>query len=490
MVSQLVQEDARVTPPPARQPFAGRRVLVMGLGRFGGGVGVSRWLVDQGASVTVTDLASADELTDSIRALDGAPVRYRLGGHDLSDLERCELLVVNPAVDKAASSFFCEAAARGIPWTTENNLFLERCPALIVGVTGSVGKSTTTAMIGAILEAAARRPGWEYGRVWIGGNIGRSLLPSLADMTSRDVVVLEQSSFQLEDAAALRRSPHVALLTNFRPNHLDRHGTMEAYADAKRNILRHQRAGDTAILPPAALASGFESSIAPGVRMVRFDVTAAGELRVGPQGGAAADAPAPSAATATWAAPVRPVLRVPGEHNLWNAAAAIAVSDTLGVPRETALAALGEFAGLAHRLEFVREFEGVRYFNDSKATTPEAAMTALEAFIAPVVALCGGCDKGIPFDELGRRLAARATAVVCFGAVRERIHDAVRSARGSAVRPILECVPDLRGAVIRARRLAPPGGVVLLSPACASYDEFRNYEHRGETFRRIVLDWA
>jgi len=440
----------------------GLRILVMGLGRFGGGVGVSRWLAAQGAVVTVSDQAPESDLAESVAALTGVPISFHLGGHDAADLDRCDLLVVNPAVDKTRSEFFQLAQRRGIKWTSEMNLFLERCPAAIVGITGSVGKSTTTAMVGAMLEAAARQPDWSRGRVWVGGNIGRSLLFGLSEMSAADVVVLELSSFQLEDAAALRRSPHIAVLTNFRPNHLDRHGTMGAYAAAKRNILAFQRPGDVAVLPSPDRLSGAPFEPADGVRVVCYDRVPAEGLG----------------------------LRVPGAHNRANAAAALAVADALGVSGDVARRALAGFAGLPHRLEFVREHAGVQYFNDSKTTTPEAAMTALDAFDQPVIMLCGGYDKGIPFDELARRLVERAKAVVCFGASREKIFVALREARRDADVPNLKSVFDFRGGVNLARHLATAGDVVVLSPGCASYDLFKNYEERGEAFRQIVKGWA
>jgi len=458
----------------------------MGLGRFGGGIGVCRWLVEQGADVTVTDLAPPADLTESVAALDGLPIRYRLGGHDLADLEGCESLVVSPAVDKSRSDFFRAALQRGIRWTTEMNLFVERCPSLVAGVTGSVGKSTTTAMLGALLEHASTRPGWRHGRVWIGGNIGRSLLASLPRMSERDVVVLELSSFQLEDMASLQISPRVALLTNLRPNHLDRHGTMEAYAAAKRGIFAWQRRGDMAILPAPESLSGFSFEPNEGVTRMRFDLDRAGRPRWTAEFAAGSSAEG-----------IEMRLATPGWHNRLNAAAALAAADALGVPRGTAIEGLAEFRGLPHRLEFVRELRAVRYFNDSKATTPDAAATALEAFDQPVIMLCGGYDKKLPFDELGRRLAARARAVICFGATRDAIAAAVHSAgrtataatHGDARAPTVETADQLASAALRARAIAQAGDVVVLSPGCASFDEFKNYEFRGDAFRRLVTEW-
>lgn len=443
----------------------GPHVIVMGLGRFGGGVGVTRWLCEQGARVLVTDLAPADQLADSVAKLDAGRVQFRFGGHDPADLDGAGLLVVSPAVDKPRSEFFRAAVERGIPWTSEMNLFLGRCPARLIGVTGSVGKSTTTAMLGAILGRAIEADTPLHGRrAWVGGNIGRSLLEDLPTMRPDDLVVLELSSFQLDDAAAVRRSPNVALLTNLRPNHLDRHGTFDAYADAKLNIARFQGHGD--LLFVHETESDLRRRVAalpPRGRVETFGDPATLDL-------AAA------------------YLSIPGRHNRDNAAAALAVTRGLGVPDGVSLPALRAFAGLPHRLEFVREYRGARYFNDSKSTTPDAARTALSAFDAPVVMLVGGYDKLLPLEGLAADLAARARVVLCFGAVGERLAAAIRAApRGE--RPHVEAVDDLPTALARARTVAAAGDAVVLSPGCASYDQFRNYEQRGDLFRGIVTDW-
>jgi UDP-N-acetylmuramoylalanine--D-glutamate ligase len=478
--------------------FSGKRVVVMGLGRFGGGIGAARWLAEQGASVHVTDIAPREQLQESIDQLAALPLTYRLGGHDESDLEGCDLMVVSPAIDRAKSTFVRSAVSRGIAITSEMNLFLERCPARIVGITGSVGKSTTTAMIGAILHVAADEPGWQHGKVWLGGNIGKSLLDDLTTMSHRDVVVLELSSFQLEDAAGLRKSPHIAVMTNLQENHLDRHGTLAAYAGAKSNIYKWQNSGDWLVLPE----SEYGLSAMPDLRMDRVNVCRAGEdgsrlrLRMGQQE----------------AQLIVAELRVPGRHNLQNAAAAAGVARILGARDTSIVEALADFAGLVHRLEFVREYHGVTYYNDSKATSPEAAMTSLQAFErGKVILLAGGSDKGSSFTAFGRFAGEHAKAVICIGDTRNKIADAIHQGRERMAELPLGRAEDVRMATIApqavagmvkilladdfgrslqsARDLARAGDVVLLSPACASYDWFRNYEDRGETFKRIVQEW-
>ena len=427
--------------------LAGVKVTVIGLGRFGGGVGVTRWLCEQGAAVTVTDQAGEDKLAESIQSLDGLDVSFHLGGHDREDFLAAELLIVNPAVPKDMP-LLASAAAAGVPRTTEINLFLQRCAAPMVGVTGSVGKSTTTAMIGEILRR--RRT------THVGGNIGVSLLEELPRILPDHVVVLELSSFQLEDLPIIGVSPHVAVVTNLAPNHLDRHGTMEAYAAAKKNLFAFQTGQDVLILNAADPIVSRWAAQAPS-RVEMFDPS--GE-------------------------PFE--LSVPGAHNQANAQAAWTAARQFGIDRATAAEALRDFPGLPHRLQFVTRRDGVRYFNDSKCTTPSGAIVALEAF-APrqAVIIVGGYDKHVGFEQLGQAMAARAKAVVALGATREAILAAVH-AHQTGGQPPVERAEDLPAAVALARKHAAAGDVILLSPACASYDMFTNYEHRGAAFVELV----
>jgi UDP-N-acetylmuramoylalanine--D-glutamate ligase len=432
---------------PAPQSLSGKRVTVVGLGRFGGGLGVTRWLCSQGARVTVSDKAPAEQLRQSVLALDGLKLTLHLGSHDQRDFLDADLLVVNPAVPKDLPQL-AAAAAAGVAMTTEMNLFLHRCRAPVIAVTGTVGKSTTTAMIGEIL---ARRHATH-----VGGNIGRSLLDQLDDIAPDHLVVLEISSFQLVDLPLIGIGPHVALVTNFSPNHLDRHRTVEAYAAAKKNIFRFQSPADVLILNTACPASSAWRAEAPG-RVEFFDP--AGE-------------------------PFE--LAIPGRHNQANAQAAWAAAGQFGIDRPAAARALRAFAGLPHRLQFVAEACGVRYYNDSKCTTPEGGVVALAAFEPrTAVVIVGGYDKGADFAEFGSALARQAKAVVAVGDTRDKIIAAVEAARVGPL-PTVTVADSFSNAVTDARGQARPGDVVLLSPACASYDMFTNYEHRGEVFAGLV----
>jgi len=433
-------------PRASQVDLAGRRVTVMGLGRFGGGVGVTRYLARRGARVTVSDRAGADDLGDSVAALAGLDVALHLGGHAEADFTGCELLVVNPAVPFDAPEIGLARRA-GARICTEINLFLAACPCAATGVTGSAGKSTTTAMIGAIL--ARRRP------VHVGGNIGRSLLEALDAMAPDHVAVLELSSFQLHYLPLLGRCPQVAVVTNLRANHLDRHGTMAHYAGAKKNIFRFQRPGDLLVLPRGDPATAGWAEEAPGeVALFSPD-----------------DEPFD--------------LPVPGRHNQANAQAAWAASRRFGASRADAATALAAFEALPHRLELIGERDGVRCYDDSKSTTPEGTLAALASFPSRTASLIvGGHDKGADLGELCEALARRAKAVAATGRTGRRIAEGVRARAGRAVPVVYE--PAFADAVAAALAAAGPGDIVLLSPGCASYGQFANYEERGRAFGRLV----
>ena len=421
-------------------------MTVVGLGRFGGGISVTRWLAGQGAKVTVSDHAAPEALAESAEAVADLDVRLHLGGHLREDFIEADLLVVNPAVPREMP-LLSEASAEGVKRTSEMNLFMERCPARMIGVTGTVGKSTTAAMTAKILSRVRT--------THLGGNIGISLLDKLADMSPDDLVVLELSSFQLEDLPIVGISPHVAVVTNFSANHLDRHGTITAYADAKKNIFAFQKSEDVLLLNRDCQAMTCWADDAPG-RVEWFDPT---------------DAPFE--------------LNVPGSHNQANAQAAWATCRLFDVDRATAAAALAAYQSLPHRLSLVAEMSGVRYYDDSKCTTPEGAIVAAQSFKAgEVVIIVGGYDKGADFAAMAHALRRHVKAIIAIGATKKRIAAAVEDSTGPA---ILELADDLPQALAAARAHTASGDVVLLSPACASYDMFVNYAQRGRRFTELVL---
>ncbi len=460
------------------QDWTDKRVTVMGLGRFGGGVGVTRWLVARGARVLVTDLAPPEKLAASLQQLSGLDITLRLGRHEAVDFRDADLVVVNPAVPDS-SEFLQVARAAGVPITTEMNLFLERCPARCIGVTGSVGKSTVTAMIGHVLEQAvqvSRPPGGEgiARRIWVGGNIGRSLLDALEQITPEDIVVLELSSFQLQRTAAVRWSPYLAVITGVTPNHLDWHGSFAHYLDAKLNIVRFQDRHDGRIVIHD------RAELREALERLRGDLFGVWRYRL------EGDVPVAEACAAAGHDPQRfrwdgLKLEVPGRHNRENAAAALTVASLLGVSTDAALKALSTFQALPHRLQKVAVRDGVTYFDDSKSTTPEAALTALQAMDRPVLVILGGYDKGSDLQAVAGEAARRARFVACIGTTGPRLAELVSQAGGRA-----GVYPDLYAAMRACRQRARPGDAVLLSPACASWDQFPDYRARGELFASLA----
>ncbi len=431
-------------------PLNDKCVTVAGLGRFGGGITVARWLVEQGAKVLVTDQAKADAMADSVEKLRDLPIEFRLGQHLEEDFTQADLIVASPAVPP--NSRYLQAAHRaGVPVTTEVRLFIERCPAPIVGVTGTKGKSTATAMLGAILRRRYT--------AHVGGNLGGSLLFDLPKIQADHVVVLELSSFMLEYLAEARWSPNVAVITMIAADHLDRHGTKSAYVEAKKNIVRFQKPSDIAVL----------NEDCPDCQAFAH-ATAGRVMLFGLQNR-------------------RPFqLLVPGRHNQLNAQAAFAAAGIFGLSWDNAQAALRNFKGLPHRLELVAERNGVRFYNDSIATIPEAAIAALESF-APrtVIQIVGGYDKKLPMDSMCAALVNRAKAVMCIGHTGPAMAQAMGEASRIGSAPAYQC-GDLQTAFRMARKVAASGDIVLLSTGCASYDQFPNFEERGEAFRRLVLE--
>ncbi len=448
----------------------------MGLGSFGGGVGLARYLAAQGAHVTVTDLQSAEALHTSLAALQDVPLRFVLGEHREQDFIDADVVFVNPAVP-LTSPYLDIARAHQVPLDSEINLFVRQCPGRIIGITGSVGKTTTTSLLGSMLQLHDRR-------TLVGGNIGGSLLPHLSAIAPDTRVVLELSSFQLEHLAWQHYSPPLAVVLNLAPNHLDRHGTMDAYRQAKEGILAYQTPNGTAILNGDDPTVRAMAACGQGQRLF-YSMTAPLHDGVYRQGNAVVAASAGQSTVLFHQSD----LRLRGIHNLGNAAAAAAAAMRLGVPPDTIARGLRRFQGLAHRLERIATKQGVQYYNDSKATTPVSTMRALEAFEQPLVLLAGGYDKGTPFDELAQVMHRRVKASIVYGATAPKLLHALElAARARPKQPrsqVLHCA-NLEDALHHAAALATAGDVVLLSPACASYDQFPHYEARGDYFRTLV----
>lgn len=471
--------------------FRDQRVTVMGLGAFGGGVGAVQFLAREGARVTVTDLKPASELEESLAQLAGVPeITLHLGGHRDEDFLQCDLLVASPAVP-AESRYLQLARDAGVPVTCEMNLFWERNRGKTVCITGSNGKSTTAALTHALLSATAAPDdagSAAAGVCWLGGNIGKSLLPAVEEIGPDDWVVLELSSFQLEALAPLRPNPHVAIATNFSPNHLDRHGSLEAYRAAKQNLLRwqtpdrlailNQNDADVSLWPTSARTYWFgrDDEGRQGVFGTGFD---AYKRRALYRNGAREQV-----------LPVGNWLKLPGEHNFQNALAATCAALVIGKTVPAIAAGMNRFAGLPHRLELVAETAGRRFYNDSKATTPEAALEALSAFRTPIVLLAGGYDKQIDLEGLARGIVRPGVkGVSLMGETAGALAALIAAADPAGSVPVREH-DRFEAAFAWAAAQAAPGDVVLLSPGCASYDWFRNYEERGEKFTQLARQWS
>lgn len=428
--------------------LAGKRVTVAGLGRFGGGIAVSQWLVQQGARVLVTDQAEADTLAASVKQLDGLPIDFRLGEHREEDFTTPNLVVASPAIPRT-NPFLQAAKDANVPVTTEIKLFIERCPAKILGVTGTKGKSTTSAMLAEMLR--------QRYTVHLGGNIGRSLLFELPRIQPGDLIVLELSSFMLDYLGEMRWSPHVGLITMIAADHIQWHGSLGAYVDAKKNLVRFQQLDDIAVLNASDPASKELISQAAG-RVILFGMDSAPTFS----------------------------LKIPGRHNQLNAQAAFAAAHLLGIEWEQAQSALKDFLGLPHRLQLVHEENGVRYFNDSIATIPEAAIAALETFPPKtVIQIVGGHDKGLSLTAMCAALVERAKAVLCIGATGPSIASQMGQTPYLGAASVYQC-GDLKAALALARQMARPGDVILLSPGCASYGQFTNFEERGQRFAKLA----
>ena len=462
-----------MTPDHPQRDYRDLRILVMGLGSFGGGSGVVRFLASRGANVTVTDARPPDQLTDAVRELRELPaVQFKFGGHDEQDFRTADLIVVNPAV-RRDSRLLKIARDAGVPLTSEMNLFWQWNPAPVVAVTGSNGKSTTTALIHSILQSSGRT-------AWLGGNIGVSLLPEIGRIRPEDVVVLELSSFQLTDLDRLQISPSVSVITNFAPNHLDWHTSVDHYRWAKQTMLRWQKSTDAAILNAddqdvcgwiangERLYFGLRDCCKDGVFNNNNDRRAIVRLH-----------------NQQHEIPLGDWLGLPGSHNLANALAATCAALHLGVSLTAIRQGVEEFRPLPHRLQWIAEIGGRSFYNDSLATTPESAVVALQAFDRPVVLLAGGYDKQVDLTQMAQDIARRAKAVALMGqtagGLREIIH---RQANCSClVSPELH---SFREAFDWAVSQSAPGDVILLSPGCASYDWFRNFADRGTQFAEFV----
>lgn len=467
-----------------------QRVVIIGAARQG--LALAAYLAKQHAHVVINDRRSPQELENVRQQFveqvgQEASIEWVLGDHPLSILEGTDWLAISGGVP--LTNPIVEAAVeRGIRLTNDSQIFIEAAPCKVIGITGSAGKTTTTSLVGDIARSA-RLPG----QVWVGGNIGKPLISVLDEMQATDLAIMELSSFQLE---LMHTSPHIAAVLNITPNHLDRHVTMAAYTAAKTHILAHQSPQDIAVL----------SREDPGAKNL-VDKVAGRLITFGTQ--------RPETDQFNWEGTYlsgnelrlqtihpfadlflinRDAILLRGEHNLNNVLAACAIAAAADLPISVMQAAVENFRGVPHRLEFVRSWRGAEWYNDSIATAPERSMAAIRAFEEPLILLAGGRDKDLPWDEFAALVSERVDHVVVFGEAAEKILAALQAcnlhpeSRGERPPLTITRCKDLRAAIHVAAEFVEPGDVVLLSPGGTSFDEFRDFEERGECFSRWVKD--
>jgi UDP-N-acetylmuramoylalanine--D-glutamate ligase len=453
--------------------WTGTHVLILGAARQG--LALARWLSVHGARVTLSDMRSEADLRVARESLAEYPITWALSGHPLELLDSTDVLCLSGGVPLTLP-IVVEAVKRGIPLSNDSQIFMEVVPCKTIGITGSAGKTTTTTLVGNMAKNT-------YGdKAYVGGNIGDPLINYVDDMKADDIAILELSSFQLDQMTV---SPDIAAILNITPNHLDRHGNMEAYTAAKRRILEFQSADDAAVL-------GRDDS---GAWSLRDDVHgmlyafSLHELEEGLNGAYLQDGLL-SLHDGNARVPLLPREKVllRGNHNVLNVLAAFTIGHAAGFPLNAMREAAEAFHGVPHRLELVRELRGVRWYNDSMASAPERSMAAIRAFEEPIVLLLGGRDKDLPWEDLMRLVSERVDHVVLFGEAAEKIQKTVERMGLRANGSRIMRADHLHDAIIKAAEVAESGDVVLLSPGGTSFDEFKDFAERGERFREWVRE--
>ncbi|MBR2309821.1 MAG: UDP-N-acetylmuramoyl-L-alanine--D-glutamate ligase [Oscillospiraceae bacterium] len=441
----------------------GKRIAVLGLGVSNRPL--VRLLLSYGCDVLGCDRTPREKLDQEILDLEKQGCKLRVGDNYLEGIE-ADLVFRTPGMHPANPALM-QLAEKGAQITSEMEVFFELCPCKIIAVTGSDGKTTTTTLISELLKASGKT-------VWLGGNIGTPLLPICDQIAPEDYAVVELSSFQLMD---MRRSAHIAVVTNLAPNHLDIHKDMQEYVDAKKNIFSHQTAADKLIvnadndITKAFVGNGVTRYFARlgktdnGICMNGDFLCRDGEKVLDKKD-----------------------ILIPGEHNVENYMAAILAVEGI-VDDETICDVARSFGGVEHRIELVREKNGVRFYNDSIASSPSRTIAGLRSFPEKVILIAGGYDKHIPFDVLGPEVCEHVKAVYLNGATADKIRAAIEAA--PQYKPgcpeLIDCV-DFTDAVMKSAADAKPGDVVLMSPACAAFDQFKNFMVRGKYFKKLIME--
>ena len=448
----------------------GKSICVIGMGVSN--LPLIKMLLREGLKVTVCDRSAKEQIPEQASELESLGASLCLGEHYLDKVHKADLIFRTPGLSPNTPQLQ-KAVKCGCELTSEMELFFRLCPCKIIAVTGSDGKTTTTTLISEFLKEAGFN-------VYVGGNIGKPLLPDVAGMTPSDIAVLELSSFQL---MTMTESPDIAVFTNLSPNHLDYHHTMEEYTKAKMNIYYHQTASDRAIFNHDNDITRSMSKTAPGQTMLF-------SRKVRLEEGVYLRDDTIWLTNHMGSREVLPLsmIRLPGQHNIENYMAAIAAVDGL-VPDKCVRSVAASFAGVEHRMEFVREIGGVRWYNDSIGSSPSRTIAGLGCFEDKIILIAGGYDKQIPFDALGQEITTRVKLLILTGDTAQKIADCVVAAPTfhPDILPI-HVVDDLSAAVALAHAEAAEGDTVVLSPACAAFDQFRNFMERGDCFKRLVSE--
>ena len=450
------------------ETLRGRSIAVIGMGVSN--TPLIRMLLRAELKVTVCDKSPRERVEEQAAELESLGAKLRMGPDYLAKIHKFDIIFRTPGLSPNTPELK-KAVEGGSKLTSEMELFFQLCPCKIIGVTGSDGKTTTTTLISEFLKEAGIN-------VYLGGNIGKPLLPDVDGMTPEDAAVVELSSFQL---MTMDRSPNVAVFTNLSPNHLDYHHTMEEYTEAKLNIFCHQKPADRAIF-------NHDNDITRSLAKAAVGQTMLFSRKQRLEEGVYLRDNAIWLTNSMGSREVLPLadIHIPGVHNIENYMAAIAAVDGI-VPDKCVRAVAQRFTGVEHRIELVRELDEVRYYNDSIGTSPTRTMACLDSFDQKLIVIAGGYDKGVPFTQLGIAMVEKVKALILTGDTAPAIKKAVEGAEGYAESGMkLIETDDLASAVSAAREIAQKGDVVVLSPACAAFDRFKNFMERGKVFKQLV----
>ncbi len=456
--------------------WSGKKIVVMGAARQG--LALSRYLASHNAEVFLTDSRPEAALTEAKEALQTTNVQFAFGSHPLELLDGADAVCLSGGVPPTIA-FAQEAKKRRIKLTNDSQIFLENCPSQVIGITGSAGKTTTTALVGKIADIFIEMKR-SANKSWVGGNIGNPLIEYVDEIKEDDLVILELSSFQLE---LMTQSPQIAAVLNITPNHLDRHPSFQEYTSAKANILLHQRQGDVAILNRDDPVSWNL------LDQVRSDLISFGFTKpVGAMNGTYLHKDSIWLQIGKDQLKMLPVewIQLRGQHNIANVLAACAIAAAASLALPAIQSAIEDFSGVPHRLELIRNYKGADWYNDSIATAPERTIAALNAFDQPIILLLGGRDKNLPWEKLADLVHQRTAHAILFGEAAGLIEGVIGSVQsGETLRSVTRC-NTLLEAVQEAAKLAQEGYAVLLSPGGTSFDAFKDFEERGEYFRKWV----